>query len=606
MYKRQVPDTDTPVKVTTVHPEIPGECEAVNEFFFDTFNDANDPNVAIDFNGQTTILEARTLIEPNVTYEVKLVIADALDVILDSAVFLEAGSFQLGTDLGEDRTILGDNPVCFGDSITLSADEPSATAFQWFQNGNILPETSNELEVIENGFYEVIITLGNGCEAFGEITIEFDDTPVILTNSSLNQCDLNGDGLTQYNLFDAAELIIGNLENVEITTFFLENPEINPNATEITNPEVFNNTIPNQIIYAQGVSLLGCTAIASLTLTTGEPLFISNQAFCDNDQDRFDGITTINLSTLTSQIQNEIPANTTISYFLNENDALLEINEIDTSFTNSISFEDTIILRLSENDECAFLSEIIIEIIPPALLVENEVVDYCIISFPEVITLESGVLENSDEFTYSWQLDTIELNLFTETIDVNESGIYTVTVTNQNGCSITRDIEVQNIDPPTIIDIITEEINDNNYAVTIVVDGNGSYEYSIESEFGPYQDSSVFSNVTPGFYTIYVRDINGCGTDSMEFSILGFPKFFTPNNDGFNDFWQIKGASETENPIADISIFDRFGKLLHTTQVLDQGWNGQYNGVILPINDYWYRVTLQDGRVFTGHISLLR
>ena len=186
-----VPGTDIPVAVTTVHPEIPGECEAVNEFFFDTFNDANDPNVAIDFNGQTTILEARTLIEPNVTYEVKLVIADALDVILDSAVFLEAGSFQLGTDLGEDRTILGDNPVCFGDSITLSADEPSATAFQWFRNGNILPETSNELEVIENGFYEVIITLGNGCEAFGEITIEFDDTPVILTNSSLNQCDLN-------------------------------------------------------------------------------------------------------------------------------------------------------------------------------------------------------------------------------------------------------------------------------------------------------------------------------------------------------------------------------------------------------------------------------
>lgn len=600
-----VPDTDTPVKVTTVHPEIPGECDAINEFFFDTFNSQTDQDIAINFNGQTKVLEATAIIQPNIVYEVKLVIADETNARFDSAVFIEAGSFQLGVDLGEDRTILGGNPICGEDPITLTVNEPTATAYQWFQDETPLTETSNELEVSEDGFYEVTVTLANGCEAFGEVTIEFAEAPTLF-DSTLNQCDLNGDGLTQYNLFDAFDLLTGNQGGIQITSFFIENPEINPNATQISDPQSFNNTIPDQVVFAQGINQLGCTAVASLTLTTGNiVLTLPNQSVCDEDTIPTDGITSIDLDVITSQIQNDIPVNTIATYYLTENDALATINELGSTFTNVIAFEQTLIIRLNENDQCVSISEITIEIVSPPLLLENETTPYCLDTFPEIITLESGITGNSNDFTYSWQLNGFDIDLFTESIDINEAGLYTVTVTNQDNCSSSREIEVQGINGPVITDVLIEDSSINS-TVTVITAENGNYEYSILNEFGPYQSSSVFTNISPGFYTVYVRDIEGCGMDSFEFSVLGFPHFFTPNGDGSNDFWQVQGSSETINPIGDISIFDRFGKLLYNTQVLDQGWNGEYNGVLLPINDYWYKVTLQDGRVFTGHISLLR
>ena len=97
-----IPNTQTPVKVTTVHPNIPGGCAAQNETYFGSWNGASSP---INFNGQTAILTATANTIPNETYHVKLVIGDEANYRYDSAVFLEAGSFQLSTDLGPDRLI---------------------------------------------------------------------------------------------------------------------------------------------------------------------------------------------------------------------------------------------------------------------------------------------------------------------------------------------------------------------------------------------------------------------------------------------------------------------------------------------------------------------
>ena len=85
---------------------------------------------------------------------------------------------------------------------------------------------------------------------------------------------------------------------------------------------------------------------------------------------------------------------------------------------------------------------------------------------------------------------------------------------------------------------------------------------------------------------------------------LDYPKFFTPNNDGYHDFWQIKGIANFPN--SKTSIFDRYGKLLATISSHDLGWNGIYNGKHLISNDYWFKTDLGDGRSFTGHFSLKR
>ncbi|MEL0454633.1 T9SS type B sorting domain-containing protein [Flavobacteriaceae bacterium SZ-1-7] len=88
---------------------------------------------------------------------------------------------------------------------------------------------------------------------------------------------------------------------------------------------------------------------------------------------------------------------------------------------------------------------------------------------------------------------------------------------------------------------------------------------------------------------------------------IDFPKFFTPNGDGYNDTWNIKKPNNIE--ILSIQIFDRFGKLLKQIGSGEVGWNGKFNGKQLPNSDYWFLVnykTLEDNvlRKFKSHFTL--
>ena len=78
---------------------------------------------------------------------------------------------------------------------------------------------------------------------------------------------------------------------------------------------------------------------------------------------------------------------------------------------------------------------------------------------------------------------------------------------------------------------------------------------------------------------------------------------FTPN-DGVNDTWQIIGASNIFQLNTSITIYDRFGKLIKQLDPLSEGWDGLFNGHVLPSDDYWFSVKLQDGRIFKNHFAL--
>ena len=86
--------------------------------------------------------------------------------------------------------------------------------------------------------------------------------------------------------------------------------------------------------------------------------------------------------------------------------------------------------------------------------------------------------------------------------------------------------------------------------------------------------------------------------------MIDYPRFFTPNGDGYNDTWQIIGIDT--RPLSTIYIFDRYGKLLKDLDPISVGWDGTYIGRPMPQTDYWFRVFLEDGREFKGHFSLIR
>jgi gliding motility-associated-like protein len=90
--------------------------------------------------------------------------------------------------------------------------------------------------------------------------------------------------------------------------------------------------------------------------------------------------------------------------------------------------------------------------------------------------------------------------------------------------------------------------------------------------------------------------------------VINYPKFFTPNADGYNDTWNIRDLAN--QPTAVISIYDRFGKLLKQIKPSREGWDGTYNGSAMPSTDYWFIVNYidenQKNQEFKAHFAMKR
>lgn len=190
-------------------------------------------------------------------------------------------------------------------------------------------------------------------------------------------------------------------------------------------------------------------------------------------------------------------------------------------------------------------------------------------------------------------------------LTVNKEGIYTVEVSNTEGCSRTRTITVMASDIANIVGINIVDLAKSN-SISVSVTGAGDYVYGLDEEFGPYQTENIFTNVPAGIHTVFVKDLNGCGFVPREVAVLGIPNYFTTNEDGFNDTWNIKGANTSLNAKTVIQIFDRYGKLIEQILPTSRGWDGTFNGQPMSANDYWYSIQLGDGRIIKGHFSLKR
>lgn len=228
------------------------------------------------------------------------------------------------------------------------------------------------------------------------------------------------------------------------------------------------------------------------------------------------------------------------------------------------------------------------------------------------VTLET--INPQDNYSYVWKNEGTVIAGNSETITVTSSGLYSVLAISEAGCeSLEQTILVRESEKATITKddvIITDDSDNNSIQVANPNLGNGDYEYAIDDEFGIYKNEGFFQNLSTGMHTLYVRDKGGCGTESFAFSILGYPKFFTPNEDGVNDFWKISGFDRVFYPTSEIFIFNRFGNLIFKFDENSQGWNGDYQGKKSPSNSYWFRAILTDINGFSiekiGNFSLIR
>ncbi|MFC6268581.1 T9SS type B sorting domain-containing protein [Frigoriflavimonas asaccharolytica] len=203
-----------------------------------------------------------------------------------------------------------------------------------------------------------------------------------------------------------------------------------------------------------------------------------------------------------------------------------------------------------------------------------------------------AVLDAGSGFaTYLWSTGET-----TQTINVTQSGTYTVTVSNASGCSNTAQI----IATETIAGTITG-IEIVNNSATIFVAPSGNYLYSIDGI--NYQNSNVFSNLANGSFTAFIKTNSGCEIKSLDFTIFKIQNVITPNNDGNNDVWNIDGLKNYKN--SQVTVFDRFGKIvLDKKDSAEIKWDGTYLGQPLPTNTYWYVLQLSDGRIYKGFLLI--
>ncbi|WP_242132236.1 T9SS type B sorting domain-containing protein [Aestuariivivens marinum] len=433
------------------------------------------------------------------------------------------------------------------------------------------------------------------------------------SNTSLVQCDEDGivDHKTLFNLYQAKDGLTNGIPDRSVK-FYTSLIDAQNSTNEIQTPNSYSNTTNPQLIYVQVINnTTSCYNIAELTLevsSTQMDNYISPPV-CD-ELGSEDGINNFNLNDITIDMQTINGFTFPITYYETYTDALLEQNVLNSPYTNTTPYLQTIYARAENDNACYGISEVLLTVNRLPNIETETLTYYCLNTSPQSIELNAAVLmDTPSNYAYTWSTGDD-----TYSIQINQTGTYTVTVTNiTTGCSKDRTIKVE---PSNIasFDMTPFEVKDvsTNNTITVFASGEGTYLYALYDEnnqtiYRDFQESNLFENVFPGIYTVNILDIkNDCGTITQQVSVVGFPKFFTPNNDGFHDTWQVFGLSGMFQPNSKILIFDRFGKLIKELDPLGNGWDGTFNGKIMPTDDYWFAVTLQDGRIFKNHFTLKR
>ncbi|WP_223033060.1 T9SS type B sorting domain-containing protein [Hanstruepera marina] len=480
----------------------------------------------------------------------------------------------------------------------------------------------------------------NGCVTVGQFDLVVNPLPVIpadAQDSIYEICDdsNDNDGFATFDLTTQNDDLTGG--NASLVVDYYETMMDIPN-NPISDYTAYDNTsvggLPHNpqtlfVTVTETTSGSSCYALTTLTLVVNT-LPTPNDVLpdlieCDDNdpgnlQEEFD------LTQNEGLMLNDFDES--VTYYESFADAESGDNEIatPTNYTN-ISTPQTIYVRVTNtgdpgdpNDDgtgCYTIITFDLIVNPLPVFIPDDQYVICInTNGTEVVgppTIDTGL--NPSEYTFEWVDPNGTIVSIDSVYTATQSGTYTVEITNiATGCFNIIPVVVEESSPPVVsAEVVTEAFADNNViSVTATGEASAIFEFSIDN--GPWvsnepnDNTYTFTNVLYGEHEIQVRDINGCGIASDTVFVIDYPLFFTPNNDGDNDLWQISGI----NPDAVINIFDRYGKLLKQLSPNSPGWDGTLNGYPLPTSDYWFTVVYKESpddeamKEFKAHFTLKR
>ena len=205
--------------------------------------------------------------------------------------------------------------------------------------------------------------------------------------------------------------------------------------------------------------------------------------------------------------------------------------------------------------------------------------------------------------SYSWNDSQNSASAF---IMVSETGTYSVTVTNSNGCESSNEIDIE-VFPSPEISIEIESIDGKTF---LMATGASRYEWDANTTLlgSDVANPEVIPEVTTS-YMVTGYDINECSS-TAEITVEinpsdAFGKIFTPNNDGENDVWVVKNIQQYEN--CTISVFNRSGQVVFEKKNYNNDWDGTLNGRDLQEGVYYFMVKCDDdSKSLTGSVTIFR
>jgi gliding motility-associated-like protein len=487
---------------------------------------------------------------------------------------------------------------------------------------NPITGPSNYVNVIPGvqTIYVAVTKNITGCVTVVTFDIIVNPLPDISSVADIVICEVNTDNIYDFDLDEITVQLLGSQDISNFTVTYHETQQDAEDGLNVLTSPYTNTTSPQQLFVNISNNTTGCFVTgagftldvqeAAVANTDAEPALLEE---CDIDND---GFAQFILTGLNQDILDGLDANDfTVGYYENLQDAEDSSNALPNNYTNTSSPQIIYVRLDNDTDPSSQCYDI-----TTATLIVNELPFFSLeasymgcenANGSEVVDslMETNFPES--EYDFEWYDPTGTLVATTSSYFPTMAGTYTATVTNElTGCQFSTTTEVYTSATAVVSATVTTLAFAQEHVIQATATGIGDYEFRLDT--GPWQLDGTFNNVSPGLHTVYVRDLNGCGMGTATVLVVDYPRFFTPNGDGYNDTWHIIGADLHPGLVtSDIYIFDRYGKLLKKLDPQGDGWDGTYNGRPMPSTDYWFTIeyqipALNVTRRFRAHFSLKR
>ncbi|MGF7218507.1 gliding motility-associated-like protein [Spirosoma lacussanchae] len=465
--------------------------------------------------------------------------------------------------------------ICAGDSLALIATQRSTYQYQWLYNGlPVANATTNRISMRQAGQYAVTITDTTGCQTTKNYNLTVTAAVSVTFDSIPKQCGLSSASLIT---------LKGNPAGGYFTGPGVSGDQFNPRQAGAGRHRLtytLQSELACQNGQAQRLAVIGDPAVtivparAVTEICANDSLVLAAQTPTGSDPYQFmwlhNGQPSSGGVNLVARRAGQYQVNVTDSYGCD---------------AQSLPFSLTVAPTI----------RVTMDSIPPLCGINHPVI--ILRGYPDGGVFRGpGVMGN--------KFDPRSAKVGSHVLQYNVSSPFTC----QNG--IASRIAV--IRPLPAIELGADREIGRGSTTRLGISLKGTYQYSWAPPLGLTDSRSAEPEANPDettSYTVTVQDEYGCTTtDSITVHVyerIWIPDAFTPNDDGLNDHWELRGIESY--PKAEVTIFNRWGEVVFFSIGYQKPFNGQYLDTRLPAGVYAYQIKpTPSQRAYQGSVLLVR